>query len=431
MAPEIVEGKEADARSDVFSLGTLLYWLATGRLPFAAANPTAILRRVLEGAFEDPRTLDARVSGALATLLDRCLAVDPAARPASAAELRDALDRVLAEVGLASAPDELRAFLRDPAAFKAAFPARAVTALGARADEALADHASARALALFDRILAIDPANADVPAKLARLSRRRRLRGAAAWSAGAATAALAIFLLVRAVTSTPPESRAAVPSRATVVAAGAPAEPARAEPSPATASAAPADAAAAPEEPPAPAADVAPAPSVPAPATPRREPLPPPATLAVHVRPYAERALLDGVEVARDEQVVHFTVAADRPHVIQIQHPCCTPYVREITAEEASRAGELRVPLEPRPARLRVQGDPATRVFLDGRLLGTAGDSQRTPFAVPVPEGGETPYEAPARVGLEVAGAPPREVQVRLRAGEAQTITATSAEVRP
>jgi serine/threonine protein kinase len=54
MAPEIVEGKDADARSDLFSLGTILYWLATGKLPFAAPNPTAILRRVLDADFEDP-----------------------------------------------------------------------------------------------------------------------------------------------------------------------------------------------------------------------------------------------------------------------------------------------------------------------------------------------------------------------------------------
>jgi serine/threonine-protein kinase len=36
MAPEIIEGREADARSDIFSLGTILYWLATGQMPFAA-----------------------------------------------------------------------------------------------------------------------------------------------------------------------------------------------------------------------------------------------------------------------------------------------------------------------------------------------------------------------------------------------------------
>ncbi len=73
MAPEIVEGKEADARSDLFSLGTILYWLSTGRLPFAAPNPTAILRRSLEGAYDDPRAVEPRVSGALAALLRRCL----------------------------------------------------------------------------------------------------------------------------------------------------------------------------------------------------------------------------------------------------------------------------------------------------------------------------------------------------------------------
>ena len=45
MAPEILEGHEADARSDVFSLGTILYWGCTGKLPFDAPNPTATLRR--------------------------------------------------------------------------------------------------------------------------------------------------------------------------------------------------------------------------------------------------------------------------------------------------------------------------------------------------------------------------------------------------
>jgi serine/threonine-protein kinase len=105
--------------------------------------------------------------------------------------------------------------------------------------------------------------------------------------------------------------------------------------------------------------------------------------------------------------------------------------VREITAEEALRIGELRVPLAPRPARLRVEGDPATRVYVDGRFVGTAGDSQRAPFPVPVPSGAESPYEAPARIGLEVAGLPPRDVQVKLRAGGEVVVAAPAAEGQP
>jgi serine/threonine-protein kinase len=101
MAPEIVEGREADARSDLFSLGTILYWLITDRFPFAAGNPTAILRRSIEGDFEDPRELEPRVSNRLADLVRRCLSVDPAGRPESAAEIRATLDLLLDEVGLA------------------------------------------------------------------------------------------------------------------------------------------------------------------------------------------------------------------------------------------------------------------------------------------------------------------------------------------
>jgi serine/threonine-protein kinase len=141
----------------------------------------------------------------------------------------------------------------------------------------------------------------------------------------------------------------------------------------------------------------------------------------VHVRPYAQRALLDGTEVARGEQVVRFALAPGRTHLLQIEHACCSTFVREITAQEASRLGELRVPLVPRPARLRVDGEAATQVFVDGQLLGTAGDSQRAPLAVPIPPGGATPYEATVLLALELDGSPRREVRVTLRAG-AQTI---------
>ncbi|WP_143828085.1 serine/threonine-protein kinase [Anaeromyxobacter sp. Fw109-5] len=436
MAPEIVEGREADARSDLFSLGTILYWLATGKLPFAASNPTAILRRVLEADFEDPRAADPRVPDGLAELILRCLSLAPEKRPASAAEVRDALDRLLAESGLARPEEELVAFLRDPAAFKASFPPRAVAALTERGDAVLAGGSPARALGFYSRVLAIDPGNAEIPAKLARLSRRRRLRRTAAFS----SAGVALAAGIAAVIALAPRPAVAPP-------AGAP--PAR----PPAAEARAPSGAPTPEAPGADAAPEAPEPSIDPPAAKTQErsaPAPrgarpggpgapregsapprPPATLTVHVRPYAQRALLDGVEVARGEQLVRFSLAPGRPHVIQLDHACCAPFVREITAEEAQRVGELRVPLVPRPARLRVEGDPATRVYVDGKLVGTAGESQRTAFAIPVPGGAESPYEAPARIGLEIAGAAARDVQVKLRAGGEVVVAAPASAPAP
>jgi serine/threonine-protein kinase len=413
MAPEIVEGREADARSDVFSLGTLLYWLATGELPFAASNPTAILRRVLEGDFADPRAVDPRVCDALADLLTRCLSTDPARRPQTAAEVRDALDALLAEVGIERPPEELIAFLRDSAAYRAAFPARAVASLTALGDRAADAGASARALGYYARVLAIDPQDPGVPAKLARLARRARARRVAAWTGVAALALAAVGGAVGAAVwarahHPPPRVTAAAPPAAPELAPG--------PPPPAPTAAAP--------------AREAPSPSQPVPAA-VRPAAPAPTVLPVLVRPYAQRALLDGVEVAREEQNVRFTLTPGRPHLIRIEHPCCTAFVRRITAAEAARVGELRVPLEPRPARLRVEGDPAARVFVDDRLLGTAGDSQRAPFEVPVPAGGNTPYEASARIRVEPPAAPARTLQARLRAGSDVVVASPQTENAP
>jgi len=135
--------------------------------------------------------------------------------------------------------------------------------------------------------------------------------------------------------------------------------------------------------------------------------------------------------VATGAQVVRLSLAAGRPHVLQLEHPCCAPYTRELTAAEAVTLGELRVPLEPRPARLRVEGDPATRVLVAGAFIGTAGESQRAPLAVAVPAGGENPYEAVVRLELELPGAPPRAVQVKLRAGGELTVAAPAPEATP
>ncbi|MBC7171497.1 MAG: serine/threonine protein kinase, partial [Polyangiaceae bacterium] len=65
MAPEQVEGGECDERTDVFALGTVLYYVSTGRLPFIGKNPPQILRRVIECEFPDPLRLRPAIGGAL------------------------------------------------------------------------------------------------------------------------------------------------------------------------------------------------------------------------------------------------------------------------------------------------------------------------------------------------------------------------------
>jgi serine/threonine-protein kinase len=145
--------------------------------------------------------------------------------------------------------------------------------------------------------------------------------------------------------------------------------------------------------------------------------------LAVQVRPYAAQALLDGVEVARGEQRVLFRLGPGT-HRMRLEHPCCEAWEREIDAAEGARLQEIKVPLVPLPGRLRVDGDPATRVWVDGRMLGTAGDSQREPFRVPVPAGADSQYEGDAELRLDVPGQGPATARVRVRAGQDLTVPA-------
>jgi hypothetical protein len=146
----------------------------------------------------------------------------------------------------------------------------------------------------------------------------------------------------------------------------------------------------------------------------------------VYVRPYAQRALLDGVEIARGEQRVTFRLTRGVPHRIQVEHACCFPFVRDFAAGEVvPQPLELKVPLRARPARLRVDADPATRIYIDGKLAGSAGESQRAPLEIAVPSTGDTPYEATEELRLELDGRPPIRTTLRLRAGAEVTFAAT------
>ena len=105
ISPEQVKGKRGDARSDIYSLGIMLYEMLTGQVPFTGSNPFSVMNDRLLNQPIPPRTLEPAVTPQLQEIVYRALERDPRNRYASAREMAHDLGHQ-SEVGIAVRAEE-------------------------------------------------------------------------------------------------------------------------------------------------------------------------------------------------------------------------------------------------------------------------------------------------------------------------------------
>lgn len=171
MSPEQIEGGDTDVRTDVFALGTVLFFLCTGRLPFTGKNPHQILKRIVDGEYPDPLRLEPRIGGRMRAILKKCLETKPEQRYTTARDLKEELLSFVGRIGIDDAGAEVARFLAAPEDQAKAISLRIVEREIALGKLAQGKGQIPEAHDCFSRALSIDDGNQEVLELVSRIGR--------------------------------------------------------------------------------------------------------------------------------------------------------------------------------------------------------------------------------------------------------------------
>jgi len=210
MSPEQASGEILDQRSDLFSLGIVLYELVTGQLPFRQKTVLAMMRALKDDPHPPIAAINPQVPTGLVALIDQLLAKEPHDRPQSAVEVVEALAELEKP---ATRPDgkPVPEVVYLPMATSVVDPFADIDATESKTDAVSRDAESSERSA--------GPAKRSLPGRSAPLRKASasRLTGRAGIAAGALVLLVAGFFVVRSLTSNPPPA-SSIPEPNAVVA---------------------------------------------------------------------------------------------------------------------------------------------------------------------------------------------------------------------
>ncbi|HEX6902051.1 MAG TPA: TonB family protein [Thermoanaerobaculia bacterium] len=112
MSPEQAWGRPVDGRSDIFSLGAVLFEMITGERLFPGDSEMSVLESVRQGRTRTPRQIDPSVPAEVDEIVARAIAIDPDSRFQTAGEMKQRLEAALAALKPSPGPTDLAAFIQ-------------------------------------------------------------------------------------------------------------------------------------------------------------------------------------------------------------------------------------------------------------------------------------------------------------------------------